>query len=399
MHKHRQIIHLDLDAFYCAVEEQLDPSLRGLPIAVGGRPKGRGVVSSCSYAARSHGVRSAMPMARAVQICPQLKIISPHYKAYHEASRKVMAKLRALTPQVEQLSIDEAFLDVSELPEEAETLGRKLQNEIRSELDLPCSLGIATNKLVAKIANDVGKTAKTAKVAKKSVSPPNALTIVPPGMEAEFLSPLPVEMLWGVGPKTAEKLSLMDVHTIGELAALSDYDLSKRFGKIGWDLVKRAKGIDNRAIVTEREAKSISQEITYVKDVRDEEKLRQTLRKQSQNVSKQLQKQNLTARTVKIKIRWPDFTTLTRQTTLQSPTADQELITKAALQLFADVWPKGKAVRLLGMGVSNLAEQPRQLGLWDPGVKKERKLKEAITELQERFGDEVIWRGFPEEEG
>ena len=392
----RQIIHLDLDAFYCAVEEQLDPSLRGLPIAVGGRPEGRGVVSSCSYAARSHGVRSAMPMARAVQLCPPLKIVSPHFKAYHEASHKVMAKLRAITPQVEQLSIDEAFLDVSKLPEEAETLGRKLQNEIRAELDLPCSLGIATNKLVAKIANDVGKAAK---VVNRSVSPPNALTIVPPGKEADFLAPLPVEMLWGVGPKTAEKLSLMEIHTIGELAAYSDYDLSKRFGKIGWDLVKRAKGIDNRAIVTERETKSISQEITYVKDVRDEEKLQQTLREQSLNVSKQLQKQNLTTRTVKIKIRWPDFTTLTRQTTLQNPTADQELITKAALDLFADVWQKEKAVRLLGMGVSNLVEQPRQLGLWDPGVKKERKLKVAIAELQERFGDEVIWRGFPEDEG
>jgi len=390
--KARQIIHLDLDAFYCAVEEQRDPNLRGLPFAVGGRPEGRGVVASCSYAARQKGVRSAMPMSRAVQLCPELKIVSSHFDLYRKASRKVMQRVRGVTALVEQISVDEAFMDVSDLPDDAETIGRRLQADILDELGLPNSLGIASNKLVAKIANDVGKAALKSSVA------PNALTTVPPGKEAEFLAPLPVEMLWGVGPKTAEKLSLMAVHTIGELAALSDFDLAKRFGKIGWDLAKRAKGIDNRAIVTEREAKSISQEITYAKDVRDGEKLRQTIRNQSQNVTRQLQKQGLISRTVKIKIRWPDFTTLTRQTTLQRPTAEPEIITKAALQLFADIWPNGKAVRLLGMGVSNFTEQPRQLGLWDPDVRKERELKEAISELQERFGDEIIWRGFPEGE-
>ena len=208
---YRQIIHLDLDAFYCAVEEQLDPSLKGLPFAVGGRPDQRGVVSSCSYAARARGVRSAMPMARAIQLCPQLKIVPPHFKTYHEASRKVMKKLRALTQLVEQLSIDEAFMDVSELTDGAEALGRQLQNEIRTELDLPCSLGIAANKLVAKIATDVGKTAK---ISIKSGSPPNALMVVPPGKEAEFLAPLPVEMLWGVGPKTGEKLQMKILLTL-----------------------------------------------------------------------------------------------------------------------------------------------------------------------------------------
>ena len=248
----RQIIHLDLDAFYCAVEEQLDPSLQGLPFAVGGRPDQRGVVSSCSYAARAQGVRSAMPMARALHLCPQLKIVSPHYKTYHESSRKVMSRVRSVTDLVEQISVDEAFIEVTDLPEDAESIGRELQAEIRDNLELPNSLGIATNKLVAKIANDVGKAAK------RSGSPPNALTVVPPGQEAQFLAPLPVEMLWGVGPKTAEKLALMDIQTIGDLAEISDYGLSKRFGKIGWDLAKRAKGIDNRAIVTEREAKSIS---------------------------------------------------------------------------------------------------------------------------------------------
>jgi len=212
--KPRQIIHLDLDAFYCAVEEQRDPSLQGKPFAVGGRPEGRGVVSSCSYAARKKGVRSAMPMARAIQLCPELVIVPPHFDLYRPASRRVMSKVRELSHLVEQISIDEAFIDVTELPEDAEILGRRLQTEIRDELRLPSSLGIATNKLVAKISNDVGKSK-----AKKGV-PPNAITVVPPGKEAEFLAPLPVEMLWGVGPKTAERLALMNVKTIGELAMI-----------------------------------------------------------------------------------------------------------------------------------------------------------------------------------
>jgi DNA polymerase IV len=387
-----QIIHLDLDAFYCAVEEQRDPTLCGQAFAVGGRPEGRGVVASCSYAARKQGVRSAMPMARAIQLCPKLKIVSPHFDLYRPASRNVMSKARTITSLVEQISIDEVFIDVSDLPEDAEIIGRRLQAEIRDELGLPNSLGIATNKLVAKIANDVGK-AKS-----KSGAPPNALTVVSPGTEADFLAPLPVEMLWGVGPKTAGKLALIDVQTIGDLAKLPDHELARRFGKNGWDLARRAKGIDKREIVTEREAKSISQETTFEKDVRDGEILRERLIKQSQRVTKQLRKQGLTARTVKIKIRWPDFTTLTRQITLERPTDDVSIIFQASINLFNQIWNEGKFVRLLGMGVSNFDEQPRQLGLWDPGVKKDLQLQETLSHLQERFGEETIWRGFSEEE-
>lgn len=390
--KPRQIIHLDLDAFYCAVEEQRDPSLRGQPFAVGGRPEGRGVVSSCSYAARIRGVRSAMPMARAVQLCPELRIVPSHFDLYRPASRNAMRKVREITPLVEQISIDEAFMDVSELPEDAEIIGRRLQAQIRDELGLPNSLGIATNKLVAKIANDVGKSKS------KSGAPPNALTLVPPGKEAEFLAPLPVELLWGVGPKTAEKLALMEVQTIGDLARVPDVELARRFGKNGWDLAKRAKGIDNRQIVTEREAKSISQEITFAKDISDGEVLRERLRKQSQRVAKQLKKQGLNARTVKIKLRWPDFTTLTRQITLPNPSDDHQAFADAAIQLFDKLWSPGKAVRLLGMGVSNFDDQPRQLGLWDPGVEKEVLLRDALSDLQDRFGDDAIWLGFREEE-
>ncbi len=225
----RKILHLDLDAFFCAVEEQRDPNLRSKAFAVGGRPETRGVVASCSYAARRFGVRSAMPMARAVKLCPHLIIVPSHFDAYRAASQQVMAHLYQLTPLVEQVSIDEAFLDVSDRPEPAEGLARRLQTTINTELNLPCSLGVATNKLVAKIANDVGKAAA------RSDQPPNALQVVPPGQEAAFLAPLPVEALWGVGPKTAERLHGLGLHTIGDLARWPEADLGRRFGQHGYD--------------------------------------------------------------------------------------------------------------------------------------------------------------------
>ena len=383
----RIIIHLDLDAFFCAVEEQLDPQLRGLPFAVGGRPDERGVVSSCSYAARAFGVHSAMPMAQALRQCPHLKVVSPHYSEYRKASQQVMERLHKLTPLVEQLSIDEAFLDASDLTEDAPTLGRELQANIRSELGLPCSLGIASNKLVAKIANDVGKGAAQGGV------PPNALTIVPAGREAEFLASLPVKMLWGVGPKTAEKLTPLGVQTIGDLANIPAGQLAKHFGKIGWDLAKRARGIDARPIVTEHKAKSISQETTYTRDTRDESVLRKTLHQQSEHIARELKKQELSARTVKIKLRWPDFSALTRQTTLTQPTRVAADIRRAAEQLFNESWSQGKDIRLLGVGVSNLEALPRQLGLWDPNIKKDLQLRETLSNLQERFGEKAIRRG------
>ncbi len=385
--KNRAIIHLDLDAFFCAVEEQRDPGLRGQPFAVGGSPEGRGVVASCSYAARQFGVRSAMPMARAVQLCPHLKIVSTHRSAYKDASQHVMERLHALAPQVEQLSIDEAFLDVSALPQNPESLGRQLQAEIRDELNLPSSLGIASNKLVAKIATDVGKAAHLGS------RPPNALTVVPPGQEVDFLAPLPVEMLWGVGPKTAQKLAPLGVKTIGDLAAIPELELADLLGKHGWALSKRARGLDDRPIVTEREAKSFSREKTFSRDIRDGAILRETLRKQAQNVTRRLHRRGRAARTVTVKIRWPDFETLTRQTTLDQATDDEALITETALQLFAQVWKPGRAVRLIGMGVSNLDEHARQLGLWDHDVQRELQLHQTLKDLQTRFGKGAIWRG------
>jgi DNA polymerase-4 len=392
MSEPRTIIHLDLDAFFCAVEEQLNPDLRGIPFAVGGSPEGRGVVSSCSYAARVFGVHSAMPMSRALAICPDLVVVSSHFSAYREASRAVMVILREITHLVEQISIDEAFLDVTDLPGPIDELAQGLQERILNGMGLPNSLGVATNKLVAKIATDVGK-----KTAQKGL-PPNAITIVPTGTEAAFLAPLPVEMLWGVGPKTAARLDEIGINSIGDLAEHSDINLMRRFGKNGYELAQRAKGIDNRPIVLEHEAKSISQEVTYPKDIRDETRLRQTLEKQSDHIARHLQRKGLTARTVKIKLRWPDFTTLTRQTTLGQPTDDGKTILNAALKLFKATWKPPRAVRLLGVGVSGLDTPPRQIGLWDRDWEKEQKIQDLLLQVHEKFGGEILSRGLPKDD-
>ena len=367
----RTILHLDLDAFFCAVEEQRDPALRGAAFAVGGRPEARGVVASCSYPARRFGVRSAMPMARAVRLCPRLIIVPPHHEAYRAASQRVMARLLALTPLVEPLSIDEAFLDVSALPEPGEAIARRLQARIRDELGLPCSLGVATNKLVAKIANDVGKSEV------KSDGPPNAIKVVPPGQEAAFLAPLPARALWGVGPKTAERLAGLGLLTIGDLARWPEADLSRRFGKTGYDLARRAKGIDDRPVETDRQTKSVSQEVTFAHDVTDVQALQRTLRQQAAGVGRRLRKLGLAGTTVKLKIRWADFTTLTRQVTLNQPTNQDDQIYASALKLLDKVWSAGRQVRLIGLGVSSFGA-PQQLELWDARPAENQRLQSTF---------------------
>jgi DNA polymerase-4 len=217
----RTILHIDLDAFFCAVEENQNPSLRGKAFAVGGKPDERGVVASCSYAARRMGIHSAMPMARAIRLCAGLIIVSSRHHLYSEVSRQVMGILHEQTPLVEQISIDEAFLDISDIQrsEDAESFGRRLQARVRNELHLPCSIGIASNKLLAKLATEVGKALALQKIkAEGLVEPPNAVTVVRFGEEAAFLDPLPADMLWGVGPKTSARLSELGIHTIGDIA-------------------------------------------------------------------------------------------------------------------------------------------------------------------------------------
>jgi DNA polymerase-4 len=381
------ILHLDLDAFFCAVEETRNPDLRGRAFAVGGKPDERGVVASCSYAARQFGVRSAMPMSRALRLCPGLIIVSGRHRLYGEVSKQVMARLHGLTPLVEQISIDEAFLDISDLGENPERIARRLQAGIRDELNLPSSIGIASNKLVAKIATEVGKKAA------RSAGPPFGLTIVPPGEEAAFLAPLPADMLWGVGPKTSARLTELGINTIGDIAKWPETELIRLFGENGRDLARHAKGQDERAIVTERETKSISQEVTFSRDVRDDKSLERTLRDQAAEVAAQLRNNQLAGSTIKLKLRWPDFTTLTRQTTLPHSTDQEEEIAGAALKLLKAVRRPGQAVRLIGVGVSGLGPPVRQLGLWDAGSEKARKLQEAVDELREKYGDKVIHQG------
>lgn len=395
----RTIIHLDLDAFFCAVEEQRDPTLRGKPFAVGGRPEQRGVVASASYAARQFGVRSALPMAQAVRLCPALLVVPPDFAAYRAASRQVMARLHDLTPLVEQISIDEAFLDVSALGAPGDRLAARLQATIRDELALACSLGVASNKLVAKIATDVGKSLV------RSGAMPRAICVVPPGDEAAFLAPLPASALWGVGPRTAEKLAELGIHTIGDLAAWPAADLARRFGQHGEDLARRARGSDERPIVTERVPKSISQETTFARDVQDRALLERTLRVQAAEIARKLRRDERVGTTVKLKIRWPDFTTPTRQLTLPQPTDDPEVIADAALRLLGQVWTGAPAVRLIGVGVSGLGAPPRQLSLWDvPAAPtpeeqaRQQRVQTALAAIQARFGAGAVRRGSELEE-
>jgi len=397
----RTLLHLDLDAFFCSVEETRNPDLRGKAFAVGGRPDERGVVASCSYAARKMGVRSAMPMSRALRLCPGLIIVSSRHRIYGEVSLQVMERLHDVSGLVEQISIDEAFLDISDVQGDKERFARGLQSRIRDELHLPSSIGIASNKLVAKIATEVGKGLALERIKAQGLAEsPNAVTVVPYGEEAAFLSPLPADMLWGVGPKTSKRLTEYGIQTIGDIAKWPESELIRLFGENGRDLARHAKGIDNRPVVTERETKSISQEVTFSVDVRDDKVLQKRIREQASRVASQLRQNELAGSTIKLKIRWPDFTTLTRQTTLGHRTDQEDEIAKAALELMESVRKPNQAVRLLGVGVSNLGQPIRQLGLWDTSEavlrmdnEKSRRLQEALDTLQEKYGKNVIHKG------
>ena len=386
---------MDLDAFFCAVEELRDPTLHGKPFAVGGKPDERGVVSSCSYAARLKGVRSAMPMGRVIKLCPNLKIVPADHQEYERVSNLVMDLLQSCSPTVEQISIDEAFLDASDPLIPGADLARQIQKRINNELLLPCSLGVATNKLVAKIANNVGKAAS------RINSPPNAITVVPPGEEATFLAPLPVEALWGVGPKTAERLSALNILTIGDLAAADERILSQLFGKIGKELHLHALGFDESPLITRHELKSISQETTFNIDTSSEIILRRTLLHLCELVGKRLRQHHVTAKTIKLKIRWSDFQTLTRQVTIDIPTDQDTQIYQSVMNLFNIVWHPGMDVRLVGVGASKLRAVTQQLSLWETSPQIEindngenyRRLQSAIDEIQDRFGSQSLTRG------
>lgn len=384
----RTIIHFDLDAFYCAVEELAAPTLVGVPFAVGGAADSRGVVASCSYAARLYGVRSAMPMRTAKRLCSDLIIVRANFEAYADMSRAVMQYLHDRTPLVEPLSIDEAFLDMTGVPGTAADIARDIQRQIDEALGLPCSLGVATNKLVAKIANNQGKGRH------RTGKPPRAIEVVPPGQEAAYLAPLPIRELWGVGPRTAEQLEDLGIHTIGDIAAQSTQFMMHHFGKHGYDMQHRARGIDSRPVDPARETKSISKETTFATDVQDRETLLRTLRNLVEQVGRRVRRHGYSGKTINIKLRWADFTTLTRQTTLETATRDDAIISQTAENLFNAHWPANKPVRLIGVGISNLEESARQAPLWEPeSHKKQRKLQTTLDELREKFGDQSVQRG------
>jgi DNA polymerase-4 len=383
----RKILHLDLDAFFCAVEERLNPELKGKAFAVGGTPEGRGVVTSCSYAARRFGIRSAMPMFRAIRIYPELIIVHSHFEEYSKASRQVMEILRNLTPLFEQVSIDEAFLDVTDLPESARQIAVDLQVKIFRELSLPCSIGIATNKLSAKIATNIGKTRN------KGMSAPMAILEVPPGEEEKFLAPLPIDEMLGIGPKTAEQIKKMGIFSIGDVVKIAEEKLVNNLGKFGHVLEQHARGIDDRPIAEGDEIKSISSETTFFDDVADEKELINTLLKLSVKIGYRLRKKSLSGFTVRLKIRWPNFQTHTRQLTLLQPTNQDSIIVELVKTLFYQVWKKGLKVRLIGVGVSQLTGHFQQLSLFDHKNEKEQRLLRAVDELHQKFGEKSIHRG------
>ncbi|MDH4208486.1 MAG: DNA polymerase IV [Anaerolineae bacterium] len=382
----RYVLHVDFDAFYASVEEILDPALKGKPLIVGAPPERRGVVASASYPARAFGVHSAMPTAQALRLCPQAIVLPPRHNIYGEYSARMMAILSEYTPLVEPLSLDEAFLDVTGCeagwgsPEE---LAHHLQERLKTELGLTASLGLASNKLVAKIASGLEK--------------PSGFVVVPPGREAELLAPLPVEKLWGVGEVTAGNLHEMGVFTVGELAELPADQLEARFGRRGRELYRQARGIDDSPVLVERVEKSLSREVTFAQDIGVRQALRKQLRTLSESVARTLRKRGLRGRTVTLKLRYSDFETLTRQVTVASATDLEQVIFEQAARLLDKAWDTRRKVRLIGVGVSKLDAEARQLGLFesadDGQTEKLRRLSESVDRIRERYGDEAIRRG------
>jgi nucleotidyltransferase/DNA polymerase involved in DNA repair len=379
----RTILHVDMDAFFAAVEQRDRPELRGQPVVVGADPKGgrgRGVVSTASYEARRFGVGSAMPISEAWRRCPQGVYIHPDMGKYARESERIMEVFHRFTDLVEPVSIDEAFLDVTGSARAmgpGDEIGRKLKQAIQEETQLTASVGVATSKLVAKVASDMRK--------------PDGLVIVPPGGEPAFLAPLAVRRLWGVGPKMEETLARLGVVTIGDLAALDPARLERRLGTNGHDLQRLARGDDEREVVAESaEAKSLGQEHTYDRDTADAGRLRATLLALADGVAGRLRSHGLRARTVTLKYRDEDFRTTTHARTLKDATDSGNGLFRVASELFAEVH-RGKKVRLLGIYASHFGEAKPQLALFDE-PKVPSPLDRVRDEVQKRFGEEAITR-------
>ena len=391
----RSIIHLDMDAFYASVEQLDHPAYRRKPVVVGADPrggKGRGVVAACSYEARPFGVRSALPISQAYRLCPQAIYVRPRMERYAEMSDRMFAILREYTDLVEPLSIDEAFLDVTasqQLFGPAQTIGRTLKARIRSELGLVASIGLAPNKFLAKVASDLGK--------------PDGLVVVRPGAEREFLAPLPISRLWGVGPKTEARLKRLGLQTIGQIARMGAEGLEAALGNAGRDLWELANGMDDREVVPEQETKSIGAEMTFEQDTDDREAIRKTILELSDRVGRRLRRERYVAHGVTLKFRDHNFQTLTRACMLPQPTDLGDELFRAASTLLQGVGWSGKRVRLLGVTANRLlpatAPPGEQLHLFQKAAEPKERLARTVDTIRERFGTDAIVRASLVEDG
>ena len=377
---YRVIAHLDFDAFFAAVEENRDPSLRGKPVIVGGGE--RGVVATANYVARRYGVHSAMPLRAARRLCPHGVYLTGHHQLYQDYSRRLMAILDGYSPLVEQMSLDEAYLDLTgteRLFGPPVQTARLIQQRVQEELELSISVGLATNKLVAKVASDYRK--------------PAGFTTVPPGKEAEFLAPLPVERLPGVGPGLLEQLRDRGVATVGDLARVPVHLLRLSFGEWGELLAHRARGEDLRRVTPREEVKSISREHTFEEDVSDVSLLESTLVSLAEDVCRRLRHKRLEARTVTVKIRYSDFVTHTCSHTLARPLDVDEIFFEEVLALFRQGRRRRYHLRLVGVGLSNLVPRAWQDDLFDQELPLLRELDLKLDVIREKYGKDAVRRG------
>lgn len=346
-----------MDAFYASVEQRDFPHLKGLPVVVGGGKDRRGVVAAASYEARRFGIHSAMSMGEAFRRCPQVQRQPVRMSVYVEVSRQIRGIFRRYTDTIQPLSIDEAFLDLTEASLLRETTATRLAFELKSDIlretNLTASAGVAPNKFLAKVASDVQK--------------PNGLTVVQPHQIQEFLDPLPVKRIWGVGPATAERLARLEIHTIAQLRELSLERALELFGKAGLHYYQLSRGIDDRPVASRSQAKSLSTERTFSQDVADPEVLHDHLRRQADEVARSCEKSRLSGSTVVLKLRYNDFSTITRSHTLAHLTRSSEEIVRVGMELLDKTEYRSRPVRLLGIGMSSLLSdnRPIQLTLFD----------------------------------
>ncbi len=385
MEKERYIVHVDMDAFFAAVEQRDHPAYRGKPGVVGADPKGgkgRGVVSACSYEARKFGIHSAMPISQAYGKCPGAVYLLPDHNKYERVSGEIFEILKRFSPDLEPISIDEAFLDITgsyHLFVSPENTCSKIKEAIKKETGLTASIGLAPNKMTAKIASDIGK--------------PDGLVIVNTNELLNFLHPFPVETLWGVGKKTKEEFKKNGINIIGDLALQDHIRFLRQFGKAGEHVWLLANGIDPREVESTAGVKSISNEYTFEVDVADSDKILDVLMRLSEKVSRRLRKKGLTGKTITLKIRFSDFKTFTRATTLDAPTNFIEDIYKTCAGKIKGFDLRKRHVRLIGVHVSNLAGSSGQRSLFEDSpsnLDKKEKLHQALGKIKDKFGEKAI---------